>query len=189
MIEVEIRGELTKEKFDELNNEFKNNGKLLETQDREMILLRDTPKYNDDPTLREVDIRIRVTNGETELMVKEMKSAGNVGRSELQYLLPGVDMEGAKKLVKFFGSQTGQWMHRKKNVYEYLGFHWSLVEAVPGIFYYEVEREVVEGTDLEKVRQELVGVVSKLGLPHFSNEEYKTFIKLLGEKVNKYISW
>lgn len=75
MIEVEIRGELGKEKFEELNNFFSTNGKLLETQDREMILLRDTPGVQtEDPTLRERDIRIRRTNGKTEIMVKEMKS-------------------------------------------------------------------------------------------------------------------
>lgn len=189
MIEVEIRGELTKEKFDELNDFFNEKGKLLETQDREMILLRDTPRYNDDPTLREVDIRIRRTNGETEVMVKEMKSEHNVARSEHSFPMGNIELEDAKKLVGYFGSHKGQWMHRKKKVYEYEGLFWSIVEAVPGIYYYELEKEVEEGVDLEKVRQDLVLVVESMNMGHFTSEEYKTFIKMLGEKVNKYIEW
>jgi adenylate cyclase class IV len=189
MIEVEIRGELTKNKFDELNKYFSENGKILETQDREMILLRDTIGYDEDPTIRKVDIRIRKTNGDTEIMVKEMKSAGNVARSEKQYKMGQISIDEAKEFVKFFGSQKGQWMHRKKNVYEYGGGHWSLVEAVPGIYYYELEQEVEEGTDLEAVRTELVKIVDSMSLPHFTSQEYKAFIEMLGEKVNKYIEW
>lgn len=189
MIEVEIRGEITKEKFDELNKFFSEKGNLLEVQDREMILLRDTPKYNDDPTLREVDIRIRRTNGNTEIMVKEMKSENNVARSEHSFKLGNLELEDAKKFVKFFGSQKGQWMHRKKRVYEFEGVHWSIVEAVPGIFYFEAEKEVPEGTDLENTRQELLKVSENMNLNIMASEDYKTFIKMLGEKVNKYIEW
>lgn len=189
MIEVEIRGELSKEKFDELEKLFSEKGKLLEEQDREMILLRDTPRYSDDPTLREVDIRIRKTNGDTEIMVKEMKSENNVARSEKQFKLGQISMDEAKEFVKFFGSQKGQWMHRKKKVYDYLGGHWSLVEAVPGIYYYELEHEVEEGTDLELVKEELIQIANSLSLPHFTSEEYKDFIVMLGEKVNKFIEW
>ncbi len=189
MIEVEIRGELSEEKFVELNNYFSENGKLLETQDREMILLRDMPGYSEDPTQRKVDIRIRKTNGDTEIMIKEMKSENNVARSEKSFQLGQISLEEAKEFVKFFGSQKGQWMHRKKKVYEYGGGHWSLVEAVPGIFYYELEKEVEEGTDLEKTRQVLIVIAQNLNLQIFTGQEYRDFIKMLGEKVNKYISW
>jgi adenylate cyclase class IV len=189
MIEVEIRGELGKEKFEELNNFFSTNGKLLENQDREMILLRDTPGYNEDPTLRERDIRIRRTNGKTEIMVKEMKSVGNVARSEHSFPMGEIELEEAKQFVKYFGSKMGEWMHRRKKVYEYNGTHWSVVEAVPGIYYYEAEKEVANETEIEKANQEIREEAHKLGLPIFTTEEYKTFIKMLGEKVNKYIEW
>jgi adenylate cyclase class IV len=189
MIEVEIRGELSKEKFDELNSYFSENGKVLEDQDREMILLRDTPGYDEDPTQRKVDIRIRKTNGDTEIMVKEMKSENNVARSEKQFKLGQISIEEAKDFVSFFGSHSGQWMHRRKKVYEFADGHWSLVEAVPGIYYYELEKEVAEGTDLEKTRQDLIKIAESLNLQIFTGQEYRDFIQMLGEKVNKYITW
>jgi adenylate cyclase class IV len=189
MIEVEIRGELGKEKFEELNNFFSANSKLLETQDREMILLRDTPGYHEDPTLRERDIRIRRTNGKTEIMVKEMKSVGNVARSEHSFQLGEMGLEEAKQFVKYFGSKMGQWMHRRKKVYEYGGVYWSVVEAVPGIFYYEAEKEVSDDSEIEAANKSLRDEAMRLGLPIFTTEEYKEFIKMLGAKVNKYIEW
>lgn len=189
MIEVEIRGELTQKEFEQLNIFFEQKGKLLEVQDREMILLRDTPGYNEDPTLREVDIRIRKTNGDTEIMVKEKKSDGNVSRLEHSFKLGNLEIEGAKKFVKFFGSQRGQWMHRKKKVYEYEDIYWSLVEAVPGIFYYEAEIETKEENNLLKIENFLKEKANELALKVFTKEEYKEFIKMLGEKVNKYIEW
>jgi hypothetical protein len=189
MIEVEIRGELTKHEFEELNNFLSEKGKLLEVQDREMILLRDTPGYNEDPTLRDVDMRIRRTNGNTEIMVKEKKSEGNVSRSEHSFKLGNLELEDAKRFVKFFGSQKGQWMHRKKKVYEYDSVFWSVVEAVPGIYYYEAEMETEEGTDLEKIENLLKEKAKKLALKIFTRDEYREFIKMLGAKVNKYIQW
>ncbi len=189
MIEVEIRGVLTKEKFDELNVFLSKNAEVLEVQDREMILLRDTPRYNEDPTLREVDIRIRRTNGNSEIMVKEMKSEHNVARSEKAYNFGDTGIEEMKEFVKFFGSKKGQWMHRKKTVYKYQGLDWSLVEAVPEIFYFEVEKEIESTVDIETTRQDLEQAAKEMDLSVLSSEEYKSFIKTLGERVNKYIEW
>lgn len=189
MIEVELRWELTKEKFEELNDFFTTNGKLTEIQDREMILLRDTPGYADDPTIREKDIRIRRTNWETEIMVKEMKSINNVARSENSFKFGNIEIEEVKKFVAYFWSHKGQWMHRKKKVYFWNDVHWSLVEAVPDIFYFEAEKEIEDEGDIEKTHEELKNVVSSLSLPIMENQYYKDFIKMLGEKVNKYITW
>ncbi len=189
IIEVEVRGHLSRDQFEALNERMHIDGELLEEQDREMILLRDTPGYHEDPTVRERDIRIRRTNGATEIMVKEMKSAGNVARSEHSFALGSLELEEVKHLVKYFGSTQGQWMHRKKRVYQFEGIHWSLVEAVPGIYYYEAEIEVQDQKDIDVAKVSLEKKVKELGLPLFSNEEYKAFIVMLGEKVNKYISW
>lgn len=80
-------------------------------------------------------------------------------------------------------------MHRRKKVYEYNGTHWSVVEAVPGIYYYEAEKEVANETEIQNADQEIREEANKLGLPIFTSEDYKTFIKMLGQKVNKYIEW
>ncbi len=192
MIEVEIRGALTKEKFEELNQVFSEKGNLLETQDREMIILQDTPNYDPDPTKRVVDIRIRQTNGDTEIMVKHKKSEGNVARSEKAYPMGKISLDAAKEFVSFFGSKKGQWMHRKKKVYDHLGGHWSLVEAVPDIFYYELEKEIADyskESDIAKTIADLEVLAKSLKLQVFTIQESGDFIKMLVAKVNKNITW
>lgn len=189
MVEIEIRGTLTKEEFDKANSFFATNGILKEVQDREMILLLDTLGYDSDPTKREVDIRIRCTNGKTELMVKKKVSENNVARSEKAFDFGDMSLDDAKELVKSFGSVKGQWMHRKKNVYDYDGVEWSLVEAVPGVFYYEAEMVAEEGQDMEKIRKDLMVKAQNQGYSVLEPEEYRRFIEMLGSTVNRYIDW
>lgn len=189
MIEVEVRNELSQEQFESLTSFLSENGKLKEVQDREMVLLIDTPGYDMDPTKREVDIRIRRTNGVNEIMVKHKLTDGNHARHEKSYNLGDMSIDDAQSLVKSFGVSKGQWMHRRKSVYVYNGCEWSLVEAVPGIYYFEVEKEVPDTADLDEVKEELIKEARSLGYDTFTDEEYRNFINLLGEKVNKWISW
>jgi len=189
MVEIEIRGRLTQEEFKNANSFFTEHGVLKEIQDREMILLQDTPGYDSDPTKREIDIRLRRTNGKTEIMIKRKMSDNNVARTENSFNLGEILLEDAKELVKHFGSKKGQWMHRRKSIYDYKKVEWSLVEAVPGIFYYEAEMVAEESDDLEKLRLDLIRIVQNEGYSVMDAEEYKLFIELLGQKVNKCITW
>ena len=120
MIEVEIRGKLTKEKFLELKNKFEESGKLLETQDREMIRLFGFSDSDENVVTRNLDIRIRVTNGQSEIMVKRNLTGDNTARKEQSFELLNSDIEKAKELVKVFGISDGRWMHRKKSVFSIL---------------------------------------------------------------------
>ncbi|MFZ2886412.1 MAG: hypothetical protein WA021_01185 [Minisyncoccia bacterium] len=195
MIEIEIRGPLTPEGTEKLREFFRANGELLETQDREMILLFDYPGYADDPIKREVDVRLRSTDGKCEVMIKRKAHEHNAGRSEHSIPISGT-LEDAKVLAKGFGCARGLWMHRKKEVYSYNGVEWSVVEAVaaPGkdgkdIWYYEAEQEVAEGADVEEVRQALANEAAALNLSIFTPDEYHEFVNMLGREVNQQIEW
>ena len=187
MIEVEIRGILNEEEFENLKARLSKEGDLVEEHEREMIMLRGYPGYSKDPIERETDIRIRNTNGKAELMVKQKVSDNNVGRSELS--LPLHDFEAGKQALKALGFSEGNWMHRKKHVYVYKGIEWSLVEAPLQHFYYEAEREVEEGSDLEAIHDELLREAQALGLSVLGPEEMREFIKTLDQNVNKEVSW
>lgn len=154
-----------------------------------MILLFDTPGYDSDPTKREVDVRIRRTNGKTEIMVKKKASENNVARSEKSFNLGEIDLEDAKMLAKSFGCAKGQWMHRKKSVYYYDDVEWSLVEAVPDIYYYEAEVVVETPEKIEDARLNLIKKAQDQECSILTPEEYKKFIETLGKTVNRYIDW
>ncbi|MFZ2594090.1 MAG: hypothetical protein WAX38_04940 [Minisyncoccia bacterium] len=189
MIEVEIRGRITEARSQELHAKFATSGTVLETQDREMILLKDVPGYSSNPVLRVNDVRLRSTNGMCEVMVKTKASADNTARIEKSYPLTQVTLEEAKELARAFGCTTGQWMHRKKTVYAVDGVHWSLVQAPPDIFYFEAEKEVASAEDISVAEAELRVHAERLGLEVFTPEQTKDFIAMLGREVNKDIQW
>jgi CYTH domain-containing protein len=189
MIEVEIRGALTQARYDALKILMTEKGKHVETLDRQMVLLKDVPGYFANPNERINDVRIRVTNGECAIMIKRKLAENNVGRSEWSVPLPGQTLESAQAFVAALGCTHGQWMHRIKHEYEYEGSLWSLVEAVPGIFYFEVEQSVLEVGSIESTRTSLVAEAHKLDLIVFSPAESKAFIEHLGVTVNKHIEW
>jgi hypothetical protein len=64
-----------------------------------------------------------------------------------------------------------------------------LVEAVPGIYYYEAEILASENEDLEKIRLELIKKAENLGYKVFTSDEFRYYIKMLNQKVNKKIEW
>lgn len=189
MIEVEIRGPLTKEGAQKFKEFLRHNGEFVESHTREMIRLYDYPGFAEDSLKREVDIRLRDTDGKCEIMVKKKMSENNVGRSELSLKLQDTNLENAKAVVKALGYSKGLWMHRKKDVYHYAGIEWSIVEAPENIFYYEAEQETEEGADLQKIEMHLKGEAERLQIKVFSPEEYRELIAFLSEKVNKVIEW
>ena len=189
MIEGEIRGRLDDQELAKLTALLEKEGELVAVQDREMILLRGYPGYSEDPNARDVDIRLRNTNGSCEIMVKRKTSEHNVARHEASLSLNCADLESAKETVKALGYESGLWMHRKKTVYSRNGIEWSLVEAPLGLTYYEAEQEVAPGTDVEEVRLHLEKEAESLGLSVLGPDAMREFIYELDEKVNKEISW
>lgn len=189
MIEVEIRGPLTDEGRRELTELLEAEGELTEVQDRQMILLRGYPGYDKDPNAREVDVRLRDTNGSCEIMVKRKTSDHNVARHEASLPLGCTDLESAKKAVKALGYSEGIWMHRKKRVYRYRDIEWSVVEVPEGLSYYEAEQEAKEGESAEDIQKHLTTVAQELGLRVFTSDEMREFIYTLDRTVNKEITW
>ena len=135
-IEVEIRGTLDDAEYARAKSFLDKHSVHRESHEREMFLLRDYPGYSKDFVGREVDIRLRNTNGSCEIMLKQ--KIGNA-REEVSLQLKESNLETAKKIVKALGCTSAIWMHRLKEVYEYRGMEWSLVVAPNNIRYYEAE--------------------------------------------------
>lgn len=189
MIEVEIRGRLTDEQFDTLTTLLKRDGEHVQSQDREMILLRGYPGYSKDPTARDVDIRLRNTNGSCEIMLKRKSSANNVARHELSLPITGSTLDDAKEVLSALGYADGIWMHRKKEVYSYRGIEWSVVDVPEGMRYFEAEQETAVPEEAETVRLHLEEEAKMLGLQALGPQEMREFIYELDRKVNKEITW
>lgn len=190
MIEVEIRGSLDAASRQSLKEFLEREGTLVENHDRQMILLRGYPGYDDDPNKRELDIRLKDTDGVCEIVVKRTAHADNVGRSELSLELKDATLDSAKELAKAFGYSEGMWMHRKKAVYMHQGVEWSIAEAPPKeIYYFEAELQVATEDGVAAAKETLNRAAEARGLRVWTPEEYYDFVAMLGREVNKNITW
>lgn len=189
MIEVEIRGILSKEKYSQLREFLSTNGKHVESHEREMILLTELPGYSKNLSERQVDIRLRNTSGKCEVMIKHQTSEGNTGRKEISVKLEdSPNLDAAKELAKAFGCTKGVWMHRKKEIFENNGIEWSLVEAPKEIYYFEAEIGVGDESESQEAHSQLIKAAAELKLEVLSPEETDRFIDKLNKEVNKEIT-
>ncbi|MFB6212336.1 MAG: hypothetical protein ABEI53_00750 [Candidatus Magasanikbacteria bacterium] len=188
MIEVEIRGKLNKKSFEELKNYFQKEGEHIESHNREMILLRGYPGYSENPNEREVDIRLRNTDGDCEIMVKRSSSNDNQTRKETSLPLEGNNLENAKEIAKAFGADSGLWMSRKKDIFMYEGIEFSLVQAPKDYYFYEAEYEVENEREAREAEKKLKQKAEELDLKVMTPEQTKEFFYELDEEVNKDIN-
>ena len=185
MIEVEIRGDLGKEKYDQLKAFFNEHGEHVESHEREMIRIKGLADSDDAFVDRNIDVRLRKTNGECEIMLKRKASTGNVGREEISVPLEGDDMQPAREFLKALGYTRGMWMSRQKEVYRYHDVEWSLVKAPQDIYYYEAEQDVPHQNDIDSAQEYLNAAAAALDLEVFTQDETQQFINMLNETVNK----
>ncbi len=183
-IEVEIRGTLDDAGYERAKSFLDKHGVHKEIHEREMFLLRDYPGYSKDFVGRDVDIRLRNTDGACEIMLKQ--KIGNA-REEVSLQLKEDNLETAKKIVKALGCTNAVWMHRLKEVYEYNGVEWSLVIAPNNIRYYEAELVVDEAELVDGAHARLEIEAKNMGLEVLDDEGTRALIHRLDTEANKVV--
>lgn len=182
-IEVEIRGEITKEEYDKLTKLFEKEGKFIDDKDRIAICY---PDPNTGSLVEEcfTDIRVRETNGIPEIIIKKGKWGGNENRKELSVIGKRGEFGKMLEMMDALGHKTGVAVVRKGKVYEYKGIEFSLVEVPDHSYYYEAELMVEEDKIIEaqgKIRK----LCDKLGLAVFDDDGFYTYINKLNKEANK----
>ena len=183
-IEVEIRGNLDDAGYTALKIFLDKNAAYKESHEREMFLLKDYAGYSKDFVGRNVDIRLRNTNGSCEIMLK--RKIGNA-REEISLPLQGNDLETAKKIIKALGCNTALWMHRLKEVYEYKGTEWSLVIAPNNIRYWEAEIAVGDSAEVAETHTRLEAEAKRIGLEVLDDAGTRALIHRLDTEANKVV--
>ncbi len=184
MIEVEIRGRLDQAGYEKLKRELAAQGESLGLMDREMFLLRDYPGYEHSITGRDMDIRLRNTNGECEIMVKRKAGEHNAGREEISLKLQDKDLSRAKSVIKALGFPRALKMERVMDKYRLDGTEWQVVGTPKGLWYWEAEREVAAETEVPAARSALEAQARGLGLAILTPQELQEFIDVLDREVN-----
>ncbi len=181
-IEVEIRGLLPGNKAAELKEFLEKNGRKVARRERTLIDYSTflTGEVRD----RKKDIRIRITNGVPEIVVKLGSWGGSDQRKELSVKTePG----SFGTLVEVFGAlgyEKGIVCIRNSDAYEYEGVEFALVEVPGHSHYFEAEKMAHAGEDIAELKSQMLAVCEPLGLAPFTDQEFFDYIETLNREAN-----
>lgn len=182
-IEIEVRGPLSKEKLKELVNLFEKKGRKIADKDR--VLIDYSTFLKGGVENRESDIRLRVTNGVPEIIVKIGKWGGTEHRKELSVLAQPGEFDKLVEIFGVIGLRKGMMAMRKSRVYEYKGIEFALVEVPGHSYYYEAEKMAHGKEDFEKAKEGIRSVCKELGLSVFDEKKFFEYIHKLNKEANE----
>ncbi|MCL5411420.1 MAG: CYTH domain-containing protein [Patescibacteria group bacterium] len=183
-IEVEVRGPISKKKLLELEKIFRKSGRFKTLKERVLI---DYSTFLPNGNMRErtKDIRLRITNGIPEIIVKLGKAGGLETRKELSVLVGKGEFETLVQIFGALGLVKGALCVRKSRVYDYRGVEFALVEVPNHSYYFEAEKLVSDEEDLKKAEKDLKNICQELNLSLFSDEEFYNYIEILNKEANE----
>jgi len=184
-IEIELRGLLTEDTYSKLKNFLEQNGKHIKSFNREMYLFRDYLGYSEDFVGRKLDIRLRNTDGDCEIMLKE-----DVGgaREEVALKLVDNDLKKAKRIMRGLGIKEAVWMQRNKEIYEYKGINFDLTRCPPSdILYFEAELNVSNPNEVQEATERIKAVAKEISLEILDDEATRVLIDDLDKRANKVV--
>lgn len=185
MIEVEARGKI-EGNFDLLLEKFRRIAKFKGEKRRfSFVYLRnnadlDIKEAADDP----VDLRLRVTNGKAEIVIKYGKWGGSDSREEHSVPIDLKDFESSVLLLKCLGWGKGIIAITKTYVFDYKGIEFALVKYHDKEHYFEAEKMVENKKDIKKEENFIKEECGKLGLNIFTGEEFMDYINYLNKNRN-----
>lgn len=176
-IEVEIRGYLTNEDYTRLNDFLSKTGTLKSKRERIFI------DYSSSLEDRTKDIRIRETNGVSEIMIKLGNWGGSESREELSVTTGEKSFESLVRIFGELGHTKGTFCVRNSIVYDYNGVEFALVEVPNHSYYFEAEilTDIDHSVEADaKLRQ----VCESLGLKVFNKDEFFQYVTKLNTEAN-----
>ncbi len=182
-IEIELRGPLSKEEFNNLVNFFENNGKKTSEKDR--ILIDYSTFLEGGVEKRKKDIRLRVTNGIPEIIVKVGEWGGAEQRKELSAFTRPGEFDTLVEIFGELGFGKGMLCVRKSKVYEYKDIEFALVEVPRHSYYYEAEKMATGKENGDELIKEIENVCKELNLNIFDKKQFFEYIDKLNKESNE----
>ncbi|MBU2103827.1 hypothetical protein KJ848_01305 [Patescibacteria group bacterium] len=181
-IEVEVRGLLSTEEYTKLKSYFDTNAEKKEEKDR--IFIDYSTFLPGGVEERKKDIRLRVTNGIPEIVVKIGEWGGSESRKELSVKTAPGTFDLLTEIFAALGYEKAVLAVRKSHVYDYKGIEFALVEVPGHSYYFEAEKMAHAGENATDLIDEMNGVCEELGLTVFSKEDFFAYIQKLNKEAN-----
>lgn len=182
-VEVEYRGYLTEKEFKKLNAFLKRNGKFIDKKDRFSVIFsplkgRETFKLSKN---NPIDLKVRITNKKSELVLKYGKWSGNDARREFLFPIDSKKFEEMTEFLKILGYYYGVLQATKTNLYLYKGIEFALVR-VPGWGYYFEAEIVTDQNNIKKANMKITKECKKLGINTLNDKDFCKLLKSLNDR-------
>ncbi len=180
--EIEMRGPIDKAELETLRNELNGRATLKEVKNRVLIDYT-TLLEGQDIENRSTDIRVRNTNGKSEIIVKTGKWGGSDIRDEFKVSTTD-SFDSLVQVMRLLGYTKGVLCVRNSEVYQLGEVEIALVEVPGHSYYFEAEIETEDEHDANELSKRIIEKISGLGLQIFSDEDFYAYIRELNENAN-----
>jgi len=186
---VEVRGPLGDEEFALLAKQLAARGSFIGDFDRFLV---DCASCRD--SSQEFDLRVRVTNGEPELVIsvcheKSRSQAPVTARREISVKLQPKQMDEMIHFLTLVGYERGYLCERRIQAFAFRGIDFLLV-SVPGHSkFFEARKLALNDKEIPSARKQIGAVLEELGLREFSEKEYYSYVEELRRNVDGFFNF
>lgn len=180
-VEVEHRGLLTEKKFSELNKFLKKNGKFLGEKDRFSVIYSSRGKETFKLGRSKIDLKLRITNKKTELVLKYGRWSGKDARKEFLFPIDSSKFEEMTEFLKILGYYYGVLQATKTYFYLYKGIEFSVVKVPNWGYYFEAEI-LTDSDSVKKANKKIMSVCKKFDLSVLNDKDFRKLLENLNER-------
>lgn len=177
-LELELRGELKKDEYENLLGFFSKKGKRTKEFKRFQMLYFEikSDKLDEHKDVKK-DFRLRIENGQPMLVLKYGTWHDFSGREEYSIPFDKAELDQMVKMLYRLGYDYGKIMLQHTIVFRYKEIEWSIVEVpAEGSAYYYYEAEIISSKSEEQKNQKrLQDLIEELKLGVFQSDEFVKF--------------
>ena len=181
-IEVEYSGPLTSKQAKDLMTFFNEHGEKVATKHR--VLIDYSTFLGDGLKNRKKDIRLRITNGNPEIIVKLGDWTSSNNRKELSVFTEAGSFDTLVQIYAALGYTKGMLCERITEAYNDDGIEFAIV-AIPGNSYHFEAEVMADEDNVAAAKAHIQEVCEKLDLKIFTDEEYIAYIETLNKEANE----
>ena len=183
-IEVEVRGRLTTDEYNELHAFLLREGVYKETKNR-ILLDYSTFMPEEGIVNRTRDIRLRVTNGQPEIITKLGRWGGGENRKEISVLTKKGSFDRLVETYAVLGFKKAMLCIRNTEVFEYQDIEFALVEVHGHSYYFEAEVMASSEDSIPDAREKIGRVCKNLKLNILDDKGFYRYIEVLNSEANE----
>lgn len=175
-IEVEKRGLFTKKEYTKLLKYMQKNAKFSDFKRRFQTVYLKRKNFIADPK-NPVDLRVRITNGKSRIVLKYGNWHNGVSRDEYEVDFPIHQVDEVFKVLFILGKRWGTSVYSETNVFSYKGVEVALVHTFEDIYHWEFEVLVDRISEVKRAKASVDKTIEEFALKPLDSKGMQQYVK------------